>query len=70
MKDPLHEAIAWLSTLTVTKPFTLDDAATIKNVLKTALPKATVDVHCPRGVEVFVTVDFRNTRYTRTFDVT
>ncbi len=47
----------WLDTVTVTKPFTIADAAELHGMIKAMLPNAYVDVYWTRGDKVHVRVD-------------
>lgn len=47
----------WLSGVTITAPFTLDDARALHSMVKEALPNAFVCVYQTRGAVVRVRVD-------------
>lgn len=55
----IADCIAWLDSLTLTRPFTVADAVELHRYVK-SLPWSTpikVDVHCPKGDVVFVSID-------------
>lgn len=58
--DALATAIAWLSSLTFTRPFTLDDARALHTHIHSLrwIAPVQVDVHCPTGDLVHVRIDF------------
>lgn len=49
--------IAWLDSVKITAPFTLDDARALFAMIKSAVPNARVDVYTTKGDVVHVRVD-------------
>lgn len=59
-----------LETVTCTAPWTLDDSRALYTMLKNAAGSdALVDVHCPRGDRVIVTVTSPRGQVRKTYDV-
>lgn len=65
----MNELIAWLDTVTCTKPVTVADTMEIKAMIKSAAPDAIVDVYFTRGDKVFVRVQYRGALIGRELDV-
>jgi hypothetical protein len=61
---------ALLASVTCTKPWTLDDSRALYAMLKpTTSPDEHVDINCPRGDQVFVTISSPRGTIRKVYDV-
>ena len=62
--------IVLLEGLTCTKPWTLDDSRALYAMLKPELAMdAKLDIHCPLGTQVFVTISSPRDTVRKVYDV-
>ncbi len=65
----MSDISALLDGITFTAPYALDDARELFAALKFLAPGAIVDVHSPRGTQVFVEIRTERGVLSRTYDV-